>query len=217
MPVPGPEQLPQVYGVRNNQESHAATPIPRARRGIPKHPRVRSTLLIVKRACNDKQSMYLSRTQPRCNIIAGRPCTLPAELLVYLFKFTDLDGAAHAHLFVIGYASIRARIRAVKLRTDRAYDRIMSFGNRACTLPRGFLSDAKHRLERWQIAHEATLDIGTGALHDALHARTQAETTEEREERKRELAAYGDHLGAFAGGMPSLYNMANSASSFPTL
>lgn len=162
----------------------------------------------------------------------GRLCTLPTELLVYIFKFTDLDGAAmlaatHAHLFVIGYASIRARIQAVKLRTNWAYDRIICFGDWARKLPPGFLSDAeKHRLIRWRIAHKATLDIGMGAPldtlpeRDALHTHTETETAEEREERKRELAAYEDqsfHLSAYADGMPSLYSMANSASSFPTL
>ncbi|KAF7439719.1 hypothetical protein PC9H_000055 [Pleurotus ostreatus] len=154
----------------------------------------------------------------------GRLGTLPTELLVYIFNLSDFDGAAmlgatHAHLFVIGYASIRARIQSVKPRTSWAYDRIICFGDWACTLPHGFLSDAeKHRLMRWRIAHKDTLDIGMGAPLDALPERTETETAEEREERKHEVAGYEDqsfHLAAYASGM--LRYELNSSSSYPSL
>ncbi|KAF4602890.1 hypothetical protein AB1N83_013245 [Pleurotus pulmonarius] len=149
--------------------------------------------------------------------------TLPTELLISIFELTDLAGAVmlgatHAHLFVIGYTSIIARIQSTKLLTNWAYDRIICLGDWTRTLPPGFPSDAeKHRLMHWGLAHKAILDKGMDAPLDALPTPSAPEAAPSAAaEREHEVAAYMDqsfHLYAYGCAMPSASDLRHSGSS----
>ncbi|KAF4588413.1 hypothetical protein EYR40_009963 [Pleurotus pulmonarius] len=160
----------------------------------------------------------------------GRLAKLPIEIIIYIFEATDLDGAAmlvaaHPQLFIIGYASILAKIKAISLFNNWAYDRIICIGDYARTLPRDFLSIAeKHRLMKWGIKHKAILDeFGDAPLDDIIegeHGAINGGHDAHEAGLVKEVAAYEDqsfHLYLYGSPMPSLYDMACSRKCSPTL
>ncbi|KAL4257098.1 hypothetical protein AB1N83_011454 [Pleurotus pulmonarius] len=177
------------------------------------------------------KSIYIghdvSKAKSCYNTRLGRLGKLPVELITYIFGATDLDGAtmlaaAHPQLFVIGYASLLAKIKAISLLNNWAYDRIICIGDCAQTLPTDFLSAAdKHQLMEWGMKRKAIIDEfrvapSDGIIEGERGVRNGAATALKKHDGHEagivdEVAAYTDqsfHLYQYGSTMPSLCDMA---------